>query len=460
MIRLNTKIHPNDLSTQVDHLFELSGPKIRSIQESYDFTQGAPVFTKRGRYTCKGWTEWTLGFHFGSAILQYDATSDPAFLEIGRRGTLENMGNHLTHMGVHDHGFNNLSTFGNLRRLMIERKVEESLWEQRYYELAIKCSAAVQARRWTKLPEGGFISSFNGPHSLFADTIRSLRILAVGHVLGHKLMEENDCQISLLERLIEHARATALYTVYYGEGRDSYDVRGRVAHESVFNTIDGRYRCPNTQQGYSSRSTWTRGLAWIILGFAEQLEFLSVVKDNELTPFGGRDQVESWMLRAATAAADFYIESSPTNGIPYWDTGAPNLYKVKDFENSPANPFNEYEPVDSSAAAITAQGLLRLGRYLGRSGQFDNGSRYWQAGLTVAASLFESPYLSTDPGHQGLILHSVYHHPNGWDYKPEGRKVPCGESSMWGDYHARELALYLKRLDKEETYLTFWGERS
>jgi len=63
----------------------------------------------------------------------------------------------------------------------------------------------------------------------------------------------------------------------------------------------------------------------------------------------------------------------------------------------------------------------------------------------MARRLFDEPYLSTDPKHQGLILHSVYHQPNRWDYVPKGQKVPCGESSMWGDYHARELALMLLR---------------
>ena len=66
---------------------------------------------------------------------------------------------------------------------------------------------------------------------------------------------------------------------YYGEGRDSYDVRGRVAHESIFNMNDGDYRCPNSQQGYSPFTTWTRGLAWIMCGYAEQLEFLDICRD-------------------------------------------------------------------------------------------------------------------------------------------------------------------------------------
>ena len=85
------------------------------------------------------------------------------------------------------------------------------------------------------------------------------------------------------------------------------------------------------------------------------------------------------------------------------------------------------------------------------------GKRYWQAGLTVADTIFDEPYLSTKSDHQGLLLHSIYHRPNGWDYVPDGRKVPCGESSMWGDYHARELALLLWREARGEHYLTFFG---
>jgi hypothetical protein len=250
---------------------------------------------------------------------------------------------------------------------------------------------------------------------------------------------------------------TARYSVYYGEERDHYDVAGRVAHESLFNLNDGKYRCPSTQQGFSPRSTWTRALAWIILGYAEQLEFLKTVSDQALERFGGREGVEGFMLRAAEAASDFYLESSPTNGIPYWDTGAPGLDKLGDYQEAPADPFNDFEPVDSSSAAITSQGLLRLGRYLIGEGHAERGRKYWQAGLTVLDALFDPPYISLDEKHQGLILHSVYHRPNGWDYVPPGRAVPCGESSMWGDYHAREVALYLKRTMIEEPYLTFWG---
>ncbi len=132
----------------------------------------------------------------------------------------------------------------------------------------------MQARRWTRLPDGGFIHSFNGAHSLFVDTIRSLRALALSHSLGHRLIEEQDAQVHLLSRLLQHAEATARYNVFYGTTGAPFDVRGRTAHESLFNAANGTYRGPSTQQGYSPFSTWTRGLAWAMLGFAEQLEFL------------------------------------------------------------------------------------------------------------------------------------------------------------------------------------------
>jgi hypothetical protein len=173
---------------------------------------------------------------------------------------------------------------------------------------------------------------------------------------------------------------------------------------------------------------------------------------------GGRSAVETTFLKAARASCDFYIRNTPTDGVPYWDTGAPGLAKLGDYLERPADPFNDYEPVDSSAAAIAAQGLLRLGHYLVHvKGETKAGVRYVEAGLATLDTLLDEPYLSTDPKHQGLILHSVYHRPNGWDHVPAGRKVPCGESSMWGDYHAREAALYVQRLAAAAPYYTFFG---
>jgi unsaturated chondroitin disaccharide hydrolase len=391
MIQIDRTRTPADLLPHINRLFDLSGGKIRALEQSWSPASGAPVFTVEGRYTARGWTEWTEGFQYGSALLQFDATGDPEFLDLGRERTLARMAPHLTHTGVHDHGFNNVSTYGALWRMARERRIDASQWEIRFYELALKVSGAIQARRWTTLPDGGFIYSFNGAHSLFVDTIRSLRALAIAHRLGHRLVEEQDAQVNLLARLVQHARATATYNVFDGRTNGPYDVRGRVAHESLFNAANGTYRGPSTQQGYSPFSTWTRGLAWAMLGFAEEIEFIATIPASDLQEAGGGDAM-GWMLEAARATCDFY-------------------------------------------------------------------ARYWQAGLRVAETLFDpsSPYLSQAEEHQGLLLHSVYHWPNGWDHVPKGSRVPRGESSQWGDYHARELALYLLRCAQDRPYLTFFG---
>ncbi len=461
MVHINHSLSVADLADKFKYFWELSGQKIVAIEQNYDFGKGTPVFTEKGKYTTRGWTEWTQGFQYGSAILQFDATGEEQFLEIGRKNTIEKMAPHISHIGVHDHGFNNVSTYGNLLRLMNEGKIPFDQNEKNFYELALKISGAVQATRWTEIKNGGFIHSFNGAHSLFVDTIRSCRALMVSHLLGHFLQAENDIKINLFDRAIAHIKATADYSIYYGEGRDSYDKLGRTAHEQVFNVRDGNYRCPNSQQGYTGFSTWTRGLAWAMVGMAEELELLEAMgKASWMSTAEGNEnnlnKTIKIVLKAATATCDFYIENTPTDGIPYWDTGAPNLYKLGYYLEKPSNPYNEYEPIDSSAAAIGAQGLLRLGKYLQENGEIEKGQKYWQAGLTIANTLLQKPYLSDNEQHEGLILHSIYHRPNGWDYIPEGSKIPNGESSMWGDYHARELMLYLGKIEKGEEYYTFF----
>lgn len=457
MIRLDHTLTPASLRPDIERVFALSGHKIDTLQRRWNPADGTPVFTLAGRYASRGWTEWTQGFQFGSALLQFAATGEPAMLTLGREGTRRHMATHVSHIGVHDHGFNNVSTYGTLLHLAEAGRFPCDEGERLFYELALKVSGAVQAARWTSLPGGGgYIYSFNGPHSLFADTIRSLRSLALAHRLGHCLMGERDERISLLARLVAHAETTARYNVYFGTGRDHYDLRGRVAHESIFNLNDGSYRCPSSQQGYSPFTTWTRGLAWILCGFAEQLSFLTTTLEAELAPLGGKAALIARFLDTARATADFYLAQTPTDGVPYWDTGAPGLARLGAYLDRPADPFNDCEPVDSSAAAIAAQGLLRLGLFLAERDP-QAAQTYLSAGLVTARTLFREPYLSTAPEHEGLLLHTVYHRPNGWDYIPPGRVVPCGEACMWGDYHLRELALLLRTMADGPRPYSFMG---
>jgi len=177
----------------LERCFELAGGKILALNKRWNPQDGTPVFTVAGRYTSRGWTEWTQGFQFGNAVYQFDATVDY-------------MASHVSRIGVHDHGFNNVSTYGNLLRLM-------------------------------------------------------------------------------------------------REGRDRYDVRGRVVHESIFNVTNGVYRCPSTQQGCSPFTTWTRGLSWILCDFAEELEAGGPVQRSRAGP-----QLGSGHLRSGLPASRPLLE--------------------------------------------------------------------------------------------------------------------------------------------------------
>jgi len=153
-------------------MWAASAAKIRSLEATYDPAAGAPVFTIKGRYTSRGWTEWTQGFQFGAAILQFDATGEGEFLEIGRKRTLELMAPHLTHAGVHDHGFNNVSTYGNLYRLQKEGRIAPDAWESSFMTW-VEVTGAVRGRG----PRSGrrFHQFLQRPHSVCRYD-RSLRL--------------------------------------------------------------------------------------------------------------------------------------------------------------------------------------------------------------------------------------------------------------------------------------------
>lgn len=452
-MQIDETIELKDAARAATQVAELGSRKIRMLLKRWN-TRDAPVFTVAGRYSSRHWTSWTRGFLYGQALICFELTGEYDLLKTARELIQLNMAGHVTHFGVHDHGFNCVSTYGNLRRLMLQKSTPYDGWELNNYELALKVSGAVQAARWTSLPDGsGYIHSFNGEHSLFIDTLRSLRICALSYLLGHEILGEQDCRISLLDRLLIHARTSAMFNIYYGTGRDAYDTpqqRGRTAHEAIFNPASGQFRCPSSQQGYSPFTTWTRGLAWAMLGTTEQIEFLQSIASGTDAKSAVGSTIEL-LLKAAEATCDFFIANATArDGICYWDTGAPGLVKIGNWRERDAEPANPYEPVDSSASAIAAQGLLRLGHILG-----PRGKRYFDAGLTVAHTLFGPQYLSDRAEHEGLLLHAIYHRPNGWDYVSIPGLVPHGESCLWGDYHLAELALLVNRL-AGNSYYTFF----
>ncbi len=430
-------------------MWELSARKIRATERAYDESRGSPVFTVERTWTSRGWTEWTQGFQYGSALLQFDATGEQEFLAAARREDARAHG-----AARHAHG--------RARPRLQQRQ------HLRHPPAADERGAHPGGRGGAGLLRAGPQGERRraGP-PLDPDRRRGRVHLLLQRpalaVRGHhpvacapwpwrtpwatSCSEENDRRVSLLERLVQHAAATARYSVYYGEGRDAYDVPGQGGarvdlQRATTAATAARARSRATRPSPPGPAGW-RGRS---SGSPSSWSSWDRSRRRTSQPRGRAGRRRSPLLRRALqATADFYLANTAADGIPYWDTGAPGLAQLGDWRERPADPFNDHEPVDSSAAAIACQGLMRFGSWLRAAGEA-GGERYLDAGLAVLARLLEEPYLGADDGHQGLLLHSVYHRPNGWDHVPAGRAVPCGESSMWGDYHLREAALHAQRL--------------
>ena len=81
-MKIDQSLAAPSLAPALRNFWQLSGQKIDLILKEYDPAQGSPVFTAAGKYTTRGWTEWTQGFQFGMAFLQYDATGDEQWIHV------------------------------------------------------------------------------------------------------------------------------------------------------------------------------------------------------------------------------------------------------------------------------------------------------------------------------------------------------------------------------------------
>jgi unsaturated chondroitin disaccharide hydrolase len=101
-----------------------------------------------------------------------------------------------------------------------------------------------------------------------------------------------------------------------------------------FDPSTGALLSQETFAGYSDSSTWARGQAWALYGFVQAYQ----TSDNPA------------FLTTAEDVANYFVDHLPANDIPPWDFNAPGT-----------------QPVDTSAAAIAADGLVMLSTVAGTS---------------------------------------------------------------------------------------------
>ncbi|WP_207892496.1 glycoside hydrolase family 88 protein [Paenibacillus pinisoli] len=327
--------------------------------------------------------DWTNGFWPGMLWLCYEYSGDGAFADAARKVT-ESFRQRLEHNTVLDH-----HDIGFLYSLSAKAEWFV-LGHEDARELALRAADKLM-ERWREAG-GGYIQAW-GPAGdeaqggrIIIDCLLNLPLLFWA---ANETGEERFRQAA-----VRQAELTRRYLV---RGDDSS------YHTFIFNQENGEPIGGTTHQGYSNGSTWTRGQAWGVYGFALAYRYTG-------------DQA---YLDTSKRMALYFLRRLPEDHVAYWDFHAPvcpDTYR------------------DSSASAIVAAGLQELLEHL--PADDSDRSELW-SGLTASIdSLIERYSTMGDPEAEGLLRHGSYY--------VRGNIAP-DDFIIWGDYYYLEALMRLER---------------
>ena len=335
-----------------------------------------PMYTQNGKWKHQGeaWTHWCDGFLPGMMWIilgqEPQGGADAGWWREQAIRYSRPLEPRKFDRNVHDLGFIFMSTYWRWYQAVKDPSLREVLVQ----------AGRTMALRFKK--KGEYLRSFVSEDSLFIDIMMNVGIIF------YAAIETGDAE--LLDVAMRHTLTTRRVLVR-GDGS--------TAHEGLYDLETGEFLKQTTHQGFRGDSCWTRGLAWSLYGFG--------------TCYGyTRD---SRFLATAEKCADFYIQNTPSDGVPPWDFDAPGESRSL---------------LDTSAGAIAASGLFQLGRL---SGDPVKSAFYTQAALRIVASLCRNHLGENRPGWEGVLAGGVYHLHKG---------LGVNESVMWGEY------FFLEALDQ------------
>lgn len=322
-----------------------------------------PLYTVDGRWhhEQEAWTNWCEGFLGGMLWIFATRTNDSWWRERAEHYS-QLIEHRKSDRNVHDLGFLFWPTWKRWYDLTGDERVQRVVLE----------AGQTLALRFNE--HGRYLRSFLAADSTFIDIMMNVGIIFYA---AEQLQDSN-----LLRIATEHCLTTRRFLVR-GDGS--------TAHEGIFDLETGAFLRQSTQQGWRDDASWARGQAWALYGFGTAYRF---TKDARF-------------LATAQQCADFYIQRTPTNGVP------PNDWE----EPSPAYSY------ESSAAAIAASGLLQLADLADEPKRAQD---YREYASTILTTLCSATFLAIEtPGWEGILKHGMYH---------QRKNLGVDESVMWGEY--------------------------
>lgn len=313
--------NPRTLRAAADYAVE----KLRAVAPT---VTAFPVGTKFEKWTYSQNGDWVGGFWPGTLWMAWLYSKDDDF-RTWALASAEKLAPRQYDTGTHDLGFLFTPSWVTAWRLTGDEK-----WRAGALQAADSLS-----RRYN--PRGRFIRAWGAltdPKNagrVIIDTMMNLDLLAFAS------RETGDARY--LDIAVEHARTAQ---------RVFPRPDGSTPHVYDFDPDTGAPIGPNTVQGYSPTSCWSRGQAWGVYGFTTMY----------------RRTGDPGFLATARRLADFAVGALGPDHVPVWDYRAPQ---------------QPYDIKDASAGAIMACGLLDLAAATGRTS-------YRQTALRLLAALSET----------------------------------------------------------------------
>ncbi|MGW3989547.1 glycoside hydrolase family 88 protein, partial [Streptomyces sp. NPDC004830] len=297
-------------------------PTLRRLREAADYAVGKlhavapkvtafPVGTKFEKWVYSQNGDWVGGFWPGTLWMAWLHSGDDTFRTLAADAA-RRLAPRQYDTGTHDLGFLFTPSWVTAWRL-----TGDEAWRTG----ALRAADSL-IRRYN--PRGRFIRAWGALDSpdnagrVIIDTMMNLDLLAfAGRQTG---------DATYLDIAVEHARTTRRYFPRPD---------GSTPHVYDFDPATGAPIGPNTVQGYSPSSCWSRGQAWGLYGFTTMYRRT-----------GDRD-----FLATARSLADFAIGALSPDHVPVWDYRAPQ---------------QPHDVKDASAGAVMACGLLDLAAATGR----------------------------------------------------------------------------------------------
>ena len=178
---------------------------------------------------------------------------------------------------------------------------------------------------------------------------------------------------------------SVIQSVHYnpGDNRQAFQLSGNGKNEAfVFpnQAKPGERVFYHTHQGYSWETSWSRGTAWALYGFAAAY----------------RETRETELLQTAQKIADYIVDELPEDGVPWYDFSDEGVM---------------YRNRDTSAAAIAAGGLLELAAL---TQDASKAKAYRSQAERITHSLIDrylTPTYQADTTPPGVLRHGSGTHP-------------------------------------------------